>query len=96
MIGSSTKAAESLFTSSPFCSSYDVAMRYMKRAEAREIARHQQAEPRRIYVRFFVRGAGEWVLAFLETDARTPIGRRYSFGSADKVRELIGRTPTRL
>ena len=71
-------------------------MGYMKRAEAREAARRDQSLTRRVYMSFFVRGAGEWIVGFLEADVRTPIGRGYCFGSADKVRELIARTPTRL
>lgn len=43
---------------------------------------------------FFVRGDG-WVCSFVEADLKTPIGRIRQFGSADKLRELIARTPTR-
>lgn len=43
---------------------------------------------------FFERGG--WVVQFLELDAKTSIGRIRTFGSADKLRELIARTPTRL
>lgn len=48
----------------------------------------------RVYLTFFERGDG-WVCSFVETDLKTPIGRIRQFGSADKLLDLIGRTPTR-
>lgn len=55
---------------------------------------------RRVFMTFFARGGPgihdeTWVVSFLEADLRTPIGRIRKFGSADKLRELIARTPTR-
>lgn len=49
---------------------------------------------RRVYVTFFLSGGG-WVCSFTETDLKTPTGRSRTFGSEDKLRELIVRTPTR-
>jgi hypothetical protein len=43
---------------------------------------------------FFQREA--WTVRFLELDAKTSIGRIRTFATADKVRELIARTPTLL
>jgi hypothetical protein len=45
-------------------------------------------------VTFFHRGDG-WACSFVEVDAKTPVGPIRQFGTADKVRELIARTPTR-
>lgn len=50
----------------------------------------------RAYLTFFVRGAGQWVCSFLEPDLRTPVGRGCLFGSAEKVRELVRKSQTRL
>ena len=48
----------------------------------------------RIYLSFHNRGAG-WVCTFLEPDAKTPVGRMREFGSPDKIRDMIARTPTK-
>ena len=50
---------------------------------------------------FFVRhgesfGEEVWLVQFLEVDLKTSVGRRRTFASADKIRELVARTPTRL
>jgi hypothetical protein len=45
-------------------------------------------------VTFFERGDG-WVCSFVEADLKTGVGRIRHFGTADKVRDLIARTPTR-
>jgi hypothetical protein len=49
----------------------------------------------RIYMSFFLRG-GFWICRFLEQDLKTSIGRGRTFGSTDKVRELVDRTRTPL
>lgn len=36
-----------------------------------------------------------WACSFVEADAKTPVGRIRQFGTADKLRELVARTPTR-
>jgi hypothetical protein len=43
---------------------------------------------------FFVRGG--WVVGFLEADAKTPVGHIRTFGTADKIREVIAKTPTKM
>jgi hypothetical protein len=48
----------------------------------------------RVYLTFFRRGDG-WVCSFVEAELKTPVGRIRQFGSADKLRQLIARTPTR-
>lgn len=48
----------------------------------------------RVYVTFFYRGG--WVCSFVEADCRTPVGRIRTFGSTEKLLELIARTPTKL
>jgi hypothetical protein len=35
-----------------------------------------------------------WIVQFLEPDLKTPVGRIRKFNHADRVTELIGRTPT--
>jgi hypothetical protein len=35
-----------------------------------------------------------WIVQFLESDLKTPVGRIRKFSHADRVTELIGRTPT--
>jgi len=52
------------------------------------------AKTRKIYMSFFCRG--EWVCGFLEVDLKTPVSRRRTFASVDKIRELIDRTPTEM
>lgn len=69
---------------------------YMKRAEAREEERRRQMAPRRVYMSYFVRGEGQWCCGFLEPDLKTQIGRGCLFASADKLRDLVARTPTKL
>jgi hypothetical protein len=49
---------------------------------------------RKIYMSFFCRG--EWVCGFLEIDLKTPVCRRRTFASVNKIRELIDRTPTKM
>lgn len=44
---------------------------------------------------YFVRN-GQWVCGFLEADLKTSIGRGRLFGSADKLRDLVVRTPTKM
>lgn len=44
---------------------------------------------------FHLRG-DSWVCSFVEKDAKTPVGRARVFGSPEKIRVLIARTPTRL
>jgi hypothetical protein len=46
----------------------------------------------KVYMSFFERIG--WTVQFLEPDLKTPIGRIRTFSDADKVRELIDRTPT--
>jgi hypothetical protein len=41
---------------------------------------------------FFERNG--WIVQFLEPDLKTPVGRIRKFNHADRVTELIGRTPT--
>ena len=48
----------------------------------------------RVYLSFHNRGAGCFC-SFLEPDAKTPAGRKREFGSPDKIRDMIARTPTR-
>ena len=48
-----------------------------------------------MYVNFFLRG-GYWFCSFLQPDLKTPVCRGRSFASAEKVRELIAKTPTRM
>jgi hypothetical protein len=50
--------------------------------------------PRKVYMGFFTRRG--WSCTFLEPDLKTPIGPIRKFGSEDKLRELIARTPTKL
>lgn len=47
---------------------------------------------RRVYMTFFERHG--WIVQFLESDLKTPVGRIRKFSHADRVTELIGRTPT--
>lgn len=48
----------------------------------------------KVYLTFFRRRDG-WVCSFVEADLKTPIGRVRQFGTADKLRDLVARTPTR-
>jgi hypothetical protein len=52
----------------------------------------QCAGSRRVYMTFFE--SHGWIVQFLEPDLKTPIGRIRKFNHADRVTELIGRTPT--
>jgi hypothetical protein len=46
----------------------------------------------KVYMSFFVRKG--WSVQFLEPDLKTPVGRIRTFSDANKIRELIDRTPT--
>lgn len=51
----------------------------------------------RIYMSFFSRGlqgGSEWVCGFLESDLKTSICRSRTFASAQKLQDLVERTPT--
>jgi hypothetical protein len=43
----------------------------------------------RIYMSFFLRSG--WYVSFLEPDLKTPLPRKFNFGSPDKIRELAQR-----
>ena len=49
---------------------------------------------RRVYMQFMLRNG--WQCQFLEEDLRTPLPRRFTFASADKVRDLIARSGTQM
>ena len=48
---------------------------------------------RRVFCNFFHRDG--WTVQFLEEDVKTPVGRMLTFASPEKIRELVGRTPTK-
>jgi hypothetical protein len=48
----------------------------------------------KVYMSYF--RCKEWIVQFLEPDGKTLIGRIITFADADKIRELIARTPTQL
>ena len=45
--------------------------------------------PRKVYMFFFLRKG--WHCAFLEPDLKTPLPRKFTFASEEKVRELVER-----
>jgi hypothetical protein len=42
-----------------------------------------------VYMTFFLRRG--WQVSFLETDAKTPLPRTFTFGNPEKIRELASR-----
>lgn len=48
----------------------------------------------RVYCTFFHRDG--WCVQFLEPDLKTSVCRMRNFGSPDKIREMVARTPTKL
>ncbi len=56
------------------------------------MATGQRDDNHRVYMSFFIRGG--WSVQFLESDLKSPVGGIRTFADPQKIRELVGRTPT--